>query len=345
MQTPTNTNNTMSASKGVTNGGGGALKKGPWTAAEDAVLIDYVNKHGEGNWNAVQRNAGLSRCGKSCRLRWANHLRPNLKKGPFSPDEERTIVQLHAQHGNKWAKMASLMPGRTDNEIKNYWNTRMKRLQRAGLNPPNFGRQVSLHHHHRRRQPMPGLGFHFQPPPPPQNGFQMFGSGDFGSPSIELELPSSQFSNVDVGFMNVVYGETNVVVGGGGGRMDCIQRDGLLGFSSLAPPQNSIIGTLKCDAVAGFNGFSDEGLEKLSHSLSNTKIKNEWTSPELELDRACVSVLELLNDSSRETSNGQSGVTEADNHPTMNHHHHLNSSLSVTEQDWEIEDSYPCFLG
>lgn len=99
-------------------GGGGAgagavedvvLKKGPWTAAEDAVLIEYVTKHGEGNWNAVQRNTGLARCGKSCRLRWANHLRPNLKKGAFSPEEEKLILELHAQYGNKWARMAALV--------------------------------------------------------------------------------------------------------------------------------------------------------------------------------------------------------------------------------------------
>lgn len=83
------------------------MKKGPWTAAEDAMLMEHVKKHGEGNWNAVQKNSGLSRCGKSCRLRWANHLRPNLKKGAFSPDEERLILQLHSKLGNKWARMAA----------------------------------------------------------------------------------------------------------------------------------------------------------------------------------------------------------------------------------------------
>lgn len=93
-------------------GGGGTargviLKKGPWTSAEDAILIDYVKKHGEGNWNAVQKNSGLFRCGKSCRLRWANHLRPNLKKGAFTQEEEQMIVELHAKMGNKWARMAA----------------------------------------------------------------------------------------------------------------------------------------------------------------------------------------------------------------------------------------------
>ncbi|KAH1128416.1 hypothetical protein GLYMA_06G312900v4 [Glycine max] len=115
------------------NGVGVVLKKGPWTAAEDALLVNYVQKHGEGNWNAVQNYSGLSRCGKSCRLRWANHLRPNLKKGAFTAEEERMIAELHAKMGNKWARMAAHLPGRTDNEIKNYWNTRMKRRRRAGL--------------------------------------------------------------------------------------------------------------------------------------------------------------------------------------------------------------------
>ncbi|XP_008792432.2 transcription factor GAMYB-like isoform X2 [Phoenix dactylifera] len=121
------------SSGGLLTGGGQVLKKGPWTSAEDAILVDYVKKHGEGNWNAVQKHSGLSRCGKSCRLRWANHLRPNLKKGAFTPEEEKLIIELHARMGNKWARMAAHLPGRTDNEIKNYWNTRIKRRQRAGL--------------------------------------------------------------------------------------------------------------------------------------------------------------------------------------------------------------------
>ncbi|KAG1338292.1 transcription factor GAMYB [Cocos nucifera] len=133
------------SSGGSLTGGGQVLKKGPWTSAEDAILVDYVKKHGEGNWNAVQKHSGLSRCGKSCRLRWANHLRPNLKKGAFTPEEEQLIIELHARMGNKWARMAAQLPGRTDNEIKNYWNTRIKRLQRAGLPlyPPNLSYQAS----------------------------------------------------------------------------------------------------------------------------------------------------------------------------------------------------------
>ncbi|XP_062175052.1 transcription factor MYB33 isoform X2 [Alnus glutinosa] len=123
----------INESNGGSPGTGAALKKGPWTSVEDAILVDYVKKHGEGNWNAVQKHTGLLRCGKSCRLRWANHLRPNLRKGSFTAEEERLIIELHAKMGNKWARMAAHLPGRTDNEIKNYWNTRIKRRQRAGL--------------------------------------------------------------------------------------------------------------------------------------------------------------------------------------------------------------------
>ncbi|MED6171077.1 hypothetical protein PIB30_037278 [Stylosanthes scabra] len=132
--------------------GGVVLKKGPWTTSEDAMLVDYVNKHGEGNWNAVQKYSGLLRCGKSCRLRWANHLRPNLKKGAFTAEEERLIAELHAKMGNKWARMAAHLPGRTDNEIKNYWNTRIKRRQRAGLPlyPPEVCVQAVQENQHGR---------------------------------------------------------------------------------------------------------------------------------------------------------------------------------------------------
>ncbi|KAF1880542.1 hypothetical protein Lal_00011601 [Lupinus albus] len=134
------------SSLSVEEGSESLLMKGPWTAAEDAILTEYVRKHGEGNWNAVQKHSGLARCGKSCRLRWANHLRPDLRKGAFTPEEEDRIIDLHSRIGNKWARMAAefevmiksspgsgMLPGRTDNEIKNFWNTRVKRMQRADL--------------------------------------------------------------------------------------------------------------------------------------------------------------------------------------------------------------------
>lgn len=112
------------------------LKKGPWTPEEDQKLIDYIQKNGHGSWRALPKHAGLLRCGKSCRLRWTNYLRPDIKRGKFSFEEEQTILQLHAMLGNKWSAIAAHLPGRTDNEIKNYWNTHLKkRLLQMGIDP------------------------------------------------------------------------------------------------------------------------------------------------------------------------------------------------------------------
>ncbi|KAH0877780.1 hypothetical protein HID58_065174 [Brassica napus] len=112
------------------------LKKGAWTPEEDQKLISYLNNHGEGGWRTLPEKAGLKRCGKSCRLRWANYLRPDIKRGEFTEDEELSIISLHALHGNKWSDIARGLPGRTDNEIKNYWNTHIKkRLIKKGVDP------------------------------------------------------------------------------------------------------------------------------------------------------------------------------------------------------------------
>ncbi|PUZ76780.1 hypothetical protein GQ55_1G317500 [Panicum hallii var. hallii] len=116
------------------------LKKGPWTPEEDKLLVDYIQANGHGSWRLLPKLAGLNRCGKSCRLRWTNYLRPDIKRGPFSPEEQKSIVQLHAIVGNKWSMIAAQLPGRTDNEIKNYWNTHLKKqLRRMGLAEPPPG--------------------------------------------------------------------------------------------------------------------------------------------------------------------------------------------------------------
>ncbi|KAF0934687.1 hypothetical protein E2562_026433 [Oryza meyeriana var. granulata] len=103
------------------------LNRGSWTPQEDMRLIAYIQKHGHANWRALPKQAGLLRCGKSCRLRWINYLRPDLKRGNFTAEEEETIIKLHGLLGNKWSKIASCLPGRTDNEIKNVWNTHLKK--------------------------------------------------------------------------------------------------------------------------------------------------------------------------------------------------------------------------
>ncbi|WOL03566.1 Myb-related protein [Canna indica] len=110
--------------------------KGAWTKEEDERLIAYIKAHGEGCWRSLPKAAGLLRCGKSCRLRWINYLRPGLKRGNFTEEEDELIIKLHGLLGNKWSMIAGRLPGRTDNEIKNYWNTHIKRkLIGRGLDP------------------------------------------------------------------------------------------------------------------------------------------------------------------------------------------------------------------
>ncbi|CAM8997818.1 unnamed protein product [Rhodiola kirilowii] len=112
------------------------LKKGPWTPEEDQKLLAYIDQNGHGSWRSLPLKAGLQRCGKSCRLRWTNYLRPDIKRGKFSLQEEQTIIQLHALLGNRWSAIASHLVKRTDNEIKNYWNTHLKkRLMKMGIDP------------------------------------------------------------------------------------------------------------------------------------------------------------------------------------------------------------------
>uniref|UniRef100_A0A0D9XT79 Transcription factor MYB60 n=1 Tax=Leersia perrieri TaxID=77586 RepID=A0A0D9XT79_9ORYZ len=106
---------------------GVGVKKGPWTPEEDIILVSYIQQHGPGNWRSVPENTGLMRCSKSCRLRWTNYLRPGIKRGNFTPHEEGIIIHLQALLGNKWAAIASYLPQRTDNDIKNYWNTHLKK--------------------------------------------------------------------------------------------------------------------------------------------------------------------------------------------------------------------------
>ncbi|KAG2671178.1 hypothetical protein I3760_14G121500 [Carya illinoinensis] len=125
------------------------LRKGLWSPEEDDKLMNYMLNNGQGCWSDVARNAGLQRCGKSCRLRWINYLRPDLKRGAFSPQEEALIIHLHSLLGNRWSQIAARLPGRTDNEIKNFWNSTVKKRLRnlqSGSPSPNTSDSSSPKH-------------------------------------------------------------------------------------------------------------------------------------------------------------------------------------------------------
>ncbi|CAN6477993.1 unnamed protein product [Victoria cruziana] len=138
-----------------------AMRKGPWLPEEDEILLQYVKQFGARDWSSIRSKGLLPRTGKSCRLRWVNKLKPDLKRCKFSPEEERIVIELQAKFGNKWARIATYLPGRTDNDVKNFWSTRQKRLARM-LQAPAPGQASSSS----STSPAPAPAPMLQHPPP-----------------------------------------------------------------------------------------------------------------------------------------------------------------------------------
>ncbi|KAK7341893.1 hypothetical protein VNO80_24834 [Phaseolus coccineus] len=178
-----------------------SVKKGPWSPEEDTKLKEYIEKHGTGgNWIALPQKAGLRRCGKSCRLRWLNYLRPNIKHGDFSDEEDRIICSLYVNIGSRWSIIAAQLPGRTDNDIKNYWNTKLKK-KLMGLLPLS---------HHRKQLSFPSSTL--QNPPPSPSSHQLYGEYGTYIPVTtsftgmeHLSLPSANYESTTTSVSQTFY--------------------------------------------------------------------------------------------------------------------------------------------
>ncbi|KAL5717014.1 Transcription factor myb14 [Ranunculus cassubicifolius] len=178
------------------------LKKGTWTPEEDRLLSNYIKRYGHWNWGELPKYAGLSRCGKSCRLRWMNYLRPDIKRGNYSREEEETIVSLHQKIGNKWSKIAESLPGRTDNEIKNHWHAHLKKRSQGNCTSEKDTSSKSMDFESVRKKDLVPITFFPNAPMPvilessaimpasPQRSseFSSEKSSDYSSVSVDLTL-------------------------------------------------------------------------------------------------------------------------------------------------------------
>uniref|UniRef100_A0A0D9XWF4 Uncharacterized protein n=1 Tax=Leersia perrieri TaxID=77586 RepID=A0A0D9XWF4_9ORYZ len=262
------------------------IKKGPWTPEEDIILVSYIQEHGPGNWRSVPINTGLMRCSKSCRLRWTNYLRPGIKRGNFTAHEEGMIVHLQSLLGNRWAAIASYLPQRTDNDIKNYWNTHLKKK----LAVANSTNSISSANN---RHPIFATGSSNNQPEITQmaaiarrSPFADCPSSSYASSMDNISKlldgfmkttspspPPPPLQHYDVGYDDVKPAVENPLMsfdcmsGTGGGEMDCFD----VYHHHQHQPASSFM-----DQYGGYGGYGEESKQMMNHQAPPLSSIEKW---------------------------------------------------------------------